>query len=217
MKTVESENEKFVCIWKRLHTEVSLASVVCLNFHFWTDFFSSGVPKTAVGKILFFFLQKSEAPSSLIRLERLTMTHKIPRLTKVRSRRRANLWLPRAATGLTDKSAYCHQASFLLGRPWLLLAKCRHLFSEQSQHEWQGHKSTSEDAIFLWFNIKVTPEKNLRIYFLNTTSDFFKTSVCVLFGFDHSFKEEGLLDIHRTQCIQQNFYMLMFGRNNAML
>lgn len=78
MKTVESEMKNLFASGSVYTRRCPLASVVCLEFPFLNRLSPVGVPKTTAGKILFFFCKNPEAPSNLIRLERLTMTHKIP-------------------------------------------------------------------------------------------------------------------------------------------
>lgn len=173
-----------ICLHLEAFTHRGVLSFSCLSriSIYEPTFSSGGAEDNCWQNPFFFFCKNPEAPSSLIRLERLTMTHKIPptHTQKSEVRRRANLWLPRAATGLTDKSAYCHQASFLLGRPWLLLAKVSApLFPNNLSMNDRAWVQQKMSLIFLWFNIKVTWKKALGYTFKILTSDFFfKTSVC---------------------------------------
>lgn len=68
---------KSLCIWKHLHTEVSFPSVVCLEFPFRNQlaFLLWGCWRQLLAKSI--LCTNPEAPTSLIRLQRLTVTHKI--------------------------------------------------------------------------------------------------------------------------------------------
>ena len=65
MKTVESEMKNLFASGSVYTWRCPLASVVCLEFPFLNRLSPVGVPKTTVGKILFFFLQKSRGSFKL--------------------------------------------------------------------------------------------------------------------------------------------------------
>lgn len=133
-----------------------------------------GMPKTTVCKIM--LCNKPEVPSNSIRLERLTMTHKIPDThKKVRSQGESRS--PMDAQGscqLTWQVSYRHQTSFLLGRPWLVSVKVSApLFQNNLNMNDKAWIQQKLSFIFLWFNIKLTWRKALGYAFKILTSDFF--------------------------------------------
>lgn len=134
--TLSNENcgersEKLVSIWKRLHTEVSLTSVVCLEFPFMSRL---ALLLWVCRRQLFaksVLCNNLEAPSNSIRLERLTMTPKIPPTHTKKSgvKERANLWCqgepPAYLTSqcIVIKPVSC--SGDLDSSQW----RCQHLFS----------------------------------------------------------------------------------------
>lgn len=77
--------------------------------------------------------------------------------------------MSRGAASLPDKSVYCHQTSFLLGRPWLLSVKVSApLFLNNLNVKDRAQVQQKVSLLFLWFNIKVTWRKSLRICFQDT-------------------------------------------------
>lgn len=172
-------SEKLVSIWKHLHTEVSWASVVCLEFPFLNQlaFLLWVCPvckKTTVCKIM--LCNNPEVPSNSIRLERLTMTHKIPDThTKVRSQRESRSPMDaQRSCQLTRQVRYGYQTSFLLGTPWLVSVKVSApLFRNNLNMNDKAWIQQKLSFIFLWFNIKLTWRKALGYAFKILTSDFF--------------------------------------------
>lgn len=100
--------------------------------------------------------------------------------------------MPRVASSLPDKSVYCHQTSFLLGRPWLLSVKVSApLFLNNLNMNDRAWVQQKVSLIFLWFNIKVSRRKALGYAFKILTSDLKKKNWYVMFRFNHSLKEAG--------------------------
>ena len=132
----------------------------------------------------------SEVPSNSIRLEKQTMSHKIPNTNiKVRSQRES--WSPMDAEG-SCQWVYCPQTSFLLGRPWLLTVKASALFS-WAISPWMTGLSPTEGVCHLFMvQYKVYLKKSLSVCFQHTDFwFFFKKHQDVMFEFHHSLKEAG--------------------------
>lgn len=112
----------------------------------------------------------------------------------------------RVAASSPDKSVYCHQTSFLLGRLWVISVKVSAPLFLNIIHMYDRAWIQQKVSLtFLCFNIKVTWRKASRYAFKILTPDLNIRMSCsksiILLK-----KKGGLLDIHREILFNKTVY-----------